>query len=460
MAAGNRSPIELARAALLLAAHDPYGRRRPGEVLERASVRRHAFGWGTPTLCWKLSVVAAGPVALDDASHLTEDEAAKLLDVAAHAGQALVVEVGLLDLATTLAALAAEGGACARIAKLLGLTRADVCAALEEQGLDVEARTLGGVPWLQLSTEHASREVEVVASEGDSSDGRLPLRRALALKPDVRLGDRFALSVGCRELDAFLAAFSEPEPVGWLTPEQLFTFRSGGIEEEFLLEGDERDALVSLVAHIDDHRMQRLFDDGKTQATVFRCPASTLRSTIESLRARHAGGGSWWPVLIGSDADLTNTREARSHAAPRASADVLAAARPPAVSGRSAASLALDEVLEIDAEHVWVALVPVAHSFEVPAHFQCRHNATPKPEVLVELLWRLEHRFGAAVLEYRYDTIVLDVADPRSFAHDDLVAIARELSRVCPALLDQDFASADRLARALGASRRWTLWWD
>jgi hypothetical protein len=64
------------------------------------------------------------------------------------------------------------------------------------------------------------------------------------------------------------------------------------------------------------------------------------------------------------------------------------------------------------------------------------------------------------VLEYRDDTIVLDVADPQTFARDDLAAIARELSRLCPDLLDQGFGSIDRLAQALGASRRWTLWWD
>lgn len=420
---------------------------------------RGAFGWGAPRLCWSASVVAAGAVAPDDASHLTEAEAAELLGVNAHAGQALVVELGLLDLATTRAALAAEDGACTQAAALLGLTGADVCAALREQGLDVEARTLGGVPWLELSTQHTFKEVEVLAPDAHPRDGGLPLDRARALKPDVRAGDRFVFSVGCHELDGFLSAFSEPKPVGWLALEDLRTHRSGGIEQRFLLEDEDRDALTSLVAHIDDHRMQRLFDDGEAKAAVFRCPASAVASTIEALRARHASGGRWWPVLLGSDADLSNTREARARATPRASAEVLAMARLPATSGRPAAHLSLEGLLELDGERVWIALVPVARSFEAPAHFQCEHNATPKAEALVELLCRLEQRFGAAVLEYRYDTIVLDVAEPHAITYDDLVATARELSRVCPDL-DQGLGSADRLAQALRASRRWTLWWD
>jgi hypothetical protein len=109
---------------------------------------------------------------------------------------------------------------------------------------------------------------------------------------------------------------------------------------------------------------------------------------------------------------------------------------------------------------VWVAKIPTAHTFEVPAYLKWGGwNACPVPQEHVAI-WRYWHeKFGAEILCVTGDVIEATVARP-PLEKEECYALAHEQFSYCEDILTQGVGSIDALAATVLGGKSWFFWWD
>lgn len=74
-------------------------------------------------------------------------------------------------------------------------------------------------------------------------------------------------------------------------------------------------------------------------------------------------------------------------------------------------------------------------------------------------LRRWHETFGAELVAISGDRMHLRVERP-PVKHDQALAVAREIYRYCPDIVDQDTEAISSLAATMVSGHWWNLWWD
>jgi hypothetical protein len=111
-------------------------------------------------------------------------------------------------------------------------------------------------------------------------------------------------------------------------------------------------------------------------------------------------------------------------------------------------------------EEVFIGLVPVEHSWLVPAHVKPGGwNSCPEPAVHVALFRHWHERYGAEVTTIANDVIEFTVARPPT-NHADARTLAIEQFLYCGDLVQQGTGTVGNLAALLIDNHHWYFWWD
>lgn len=213
---------------------------------------------------------------------------------------------------------------------------------------------------------------------------------------------------------------------------------------------------------------------------------------------RKAGRGT--PVIVGSDGDLERIADQFSMGdpavhgvgspfpAPRAPADILRAAealRFPTSLDRWPGAHSREDLAAVEGEwpddpdiigpgftiatdapggsffeRVHILLVPARASWEIPAWLRWGDwNACPPPEYHVAALRHWHRRHGAELVGLSGDTMNIH-ASQRPQRRDTALALARDMYRYCPDIVDQGTGALAPLAATLLADPWWSFWWD
>jgi hypothetical protein len=111
-------------------------------------------------------------------------------------------------------------------------------------------------------------------------------------------------------------------------------------------------------------------------------------------------------------------------------------------------------------DQVNILLIPASASWEVPAHLRWGDwNACPPPEYHIAALRSWHRRCGAELVGINGDSMNLRVSK-RPDTRDEALALAREMYRYCPDIVDQGVGTLSGLAAVLMVSDWWFFWWD
>ncbi len=109
---------------------------------------------------------------------------------------------------------------------------------------------------------------------------------------------------------------------------------------------------------------------------------------------------------------------------------------------------------------VFIAKIPTANSYEVPAYLQYGGwNACPAPEEHVALMRRWHSLYGAEIIGMTHDVIECTVAKP-PLDKEGAVQLAGEQFAYCDDIVTQGCGTILDLAATLLKSEYWYFWWD
>lgn len=133
---------------------------------------------------------------------------------------------------------------------------------------------------------------------------------------------------------------------------------------------------------------------------------------------------------------------------------------PTGASGEDGLTVAHDMRSGRAFEQVHILLIPTQDGSEVPAYLRWGNwNACPPPEYHVAALRSWHERYGVELVGIDGDTMNLRAAR-RPGSREEALALARELYRYCPDIVDQGAGTLSALAATLMASDWWFFWWD
>lgn len=111
-------------------------------------------------------------------------------------------------------------------------------------------------------------------------------------------------------------------------------------------------------------------------------------------------------------------------------------------------------------EHVVIALLPVAHSWEVFAYLLYGGwNGCPPPEHHVATLRSWSERYGAEVVGVASDALDIRVMS-KPATREEALDLAREQYLYCNDIVDQGVGTLSDLAALLMQDDWWYFWWD
>ncbi|WP_298331866.1 DUF4253 domain-containing protein [Asticcacaulis sp.] len=123
-------------------------------------------------------------------------------------------------------------------------------------------------------------------------------------------------------------------------------------------------------------------------------------------------------------------------------------------------SVATDILTGSSFKTVHIVLVPTKTGSEVPAYMKWGGwNACPMPDVQVAALRSWNERFGAELIGMSGDVLNLRLPKPLD-SREKALALATEMYRYCPDIVDQGMSEISILAACLMAQRWWVFWWD
>lgn len=123
-------------------------------------------------------------------------------------------------------------------------------------------------------------------------------------------------------------------------------------------------------------------------------------------------------------------------------------------------SIALDLLKGVPLETAHVLFIPTAQSWEIPAFLRWGGwNACPPPEYHVAALRHWHEAFGAQLVAISGDRMDLHVERPPA-SHAQALAVAREIYRYCPDIVDQGTETVAALAATMVSGHWWNFWWD
>ena len=109
---------------------------------------------------------------------------------------------------------------------------------------------------------------------------------------------------------------------------------------------------------------------------------------------------------------------------------------------------------------VYLLLIPAQRNCDIPAYLRWGDwNACPPPEYHVAALREWHARYGAELVGINRDTMNVRVKN-RPETREEALALARELYRYCPDIVDQGTSTLSNLAASLMESDWWFFWWD
>jgi hypothetical protein len=109
---------------------------------------------------------------------------------------------------------------------------------------------------------------------------------------------------------------------------------------------------------------------------------------------------------------------------------------------------------------VYVALVPTANCWHVPAHLRFgAWNECPQSEEHVALMRFWQQNFGAEVVGITSDVVEMLVEFPPSNKVDAL-KLAKQQYLYCQDIVDQGTQTLEVLAAGLLGGTSWFFWWD
>jgi hypothetical protein len=276
------------------------------------------------------------------------------------------------------------------------------------------------------------------------------------------------------------------------TPPQPSRMRQA-LEDTFV---EAPDALAGAIANAggNQNRVVRWFDTQRSPVYRFSVPGKGAIEAWQSLRQAMPAAG-YWPVVLGDEESVQILSEGLA-AITEPSYDVAQALRKAEVFNlaRWRASYGIDGdtcVTDEDRKerrgswddarnaepqtrftahttswsgkphpHVWMGLIPAAHSWEVPAIVGFGHwNACPEPHIHAGLHRRWLNDFGAELVCMRFDVLEFQVARPpatREAAYD----LAELQYEYCDDIVSQGCETVRSLANSLLNGRIWYFWWD
>jgi hypothetical protein len=221
----------------------------------------------------------------------------------------------------------------------------------------------------------------------------------------------------------------------------------------------------------------------------FVVSGETAASAWRSIR-EHAQEGGFWPVILGpNDAinahnNLLDVRHAADESLKRAETLDLDSwrqsrleerreyvpdfQRPHAQSWPSIDDVAVQTEFTVPLatishrplKQIWIGLVPVRHSWEVPSFFRFGNwNEVPGPDVHVALHRRWHAEFGAELVSFKNDILEFQVARP-PMTRDAALELAQWQYDYCPDIVEQGTQSIEALAISLLNGPIWYFWWD
>ncbi len=125
-----------------------------------------------------------------------------------------------------------------------------------------------------------------------------------------------------------------------------------------------------------------------------------------------------------------------------------------------ALSPALDTLARKPKKAVFVGILPVRSSWEVPAYLKPGGwNECPEPAVHVAMFHRWFERYRAQVTTITHDIIEFSVARPPQ-TKAEARALALEQFVYCGDIVQQGVGTLGNLTVGLVKARNWYFWWD
>lgn len=230
-------------------------------------------------------------------------------------------------------------------------------------------------------------------------------------------------------------------------------------------------------------------------------PGADLPAGLSRLRTLGRG----WPVVVGGGDDLERLAEQYSSAdpavfpapaaqpgmpAPRSAEEILKSSAsinfpndlsrwpgafrpedlhaevgawpviPPGQTVEPVISVAFDLTTGKAFDSVHVLFIPTEHSWEIPAYLRWGGwNACPPPEYHVAALRHWHDDYGLELVGINGDRMDMRVARPPA-QRAEALAIAKEIYRYCPDIVDQGTQTLSALAGTMVTGPWWTFWWD
>jgi Domain of unknown function (DUF4253) len=120
----------------------------------------------------------------------------------------------------------------------------------------------------------------------------------------------------------------------------------------------------------------------------------------------------------------------------------------------------LDIVSHDPKPQVYIAKVPTANSWEVPAYLQLGGwNECPPPEALVAISKYWHERYGAEIVSATGDVLEYVVSRP-PVTREAALELAQEQFLFCGDLIHQGMGNVTNLAAILLEGQYWHFWWD